>query len=55
MDKVKVRYNGPGSEFDKRQMEVTPDEAKRLEGTGLWVLVKKTSKPKSVKKETNDG
>ena len=51
MSRVKVRYTGPGSEHDKRMMEVTPDEADRLEATELWTRVKKTTK----KKETSDG
>ena len=53
MNTVKVRYTGPGSDTDKRLMEVTPDEARRLENTGLWTRVTKAKK--TTKKETNDG
>lgn len=33
---AKVKYVGPGSENDKRTMEVSDAEADRLEAGGLW-------------------
>ena len=47
---AKVRYVGPGSDDDKRTMEVSDAEADRLEAGGLWKRVGTTRK-----KVTPDG
>lgn len=53
MDKVKVKYVGPGTTGQQTPIMVTAAEADALEERGLWKRVSKTKVIK--KKETSDG
>lgn len=46
MDTVKMKYHGPGSDADARQVEVSEAEAASLKKTGLWSEVKTKAKKK---------
>lgn len=38
MDTVTVKYVGPGSDTDKRELKVSEEEAERLLKKGLWKM-----------------
>ncbi len=54
-DTVRVRYTGPNAKNDPRTMDVSPDEAERLEATGLWSQKKASAKPAPAAPETDTG
>ncbi len=54
-DTVRVRYSGPNSKGDPRTIDVSPDEAERLEATGLWTQKKASAKPATAAPETDSG
>lgn len=54
MKKVKVVYVGPGADNDRREIEVSTDEAEELIAGGLWEKAQKKVEKPSVKKGDND-
>ena len=54
MDTVTVKYVGPNADADKRELQVSQEEADRLIKKGLWA-VKATKKKSTTNRSATDG